>query len=346
MEFREYLLRQLAAHPSAQPQDVGKLCYQAARGPEHLLADMDGAKAYFQQEWDATEAAAVPLYEELSDGFCRVNLAAWKAENLPGEWLFRMFALSAAATGGEDRLPAYLAAAEAAVEGGETHISPVDFEKYLAEYRAAGMPAVHHSPAYRAAEKPAYRIVCRRIIRLLPVLKLAAACESRPCVIALDGPAASGKTTMAEQLQAILGADVIHMDDFFLPLPLRTPERLAEAGGNVHYERFREEVLPCLRQPEGFSYTRFDCSVMDYNGERTVGGAPYRIVEGSYSHHPVFGDYADVTVFSHISTEEQMARILRRNGPVMAQRFRDVWVPMEEAYFAAHGIRDQADVCV
>ena len=346
MEFREYLLEQLAAHPSAQPQDVVKLCYQAARGPEHLLADMDGAKAYFQQEWDATEAAAAPLYEALSDGFCRVNLAAWKAEDLPGEWLFRMFALSAAAPGGEDCLEAYLAAAETAVAGGDTCIRPEEFRRYLAEYRAAGMPAVHHSPAYRAAEKPAYRIVCRRVIRLLPVLKLAAACESRPCVITLDGPAASGKTTMAEQLQTILGADVIHMDDFFLPLPLRTPERLAEAGGNVHYERFREEVLPRLRDASGFAYTRFDCSVMDYNGQRTVGSAPFRIVEGSYSGHPVFGDYADITVFSHISAEEQMARILRRNGPVMAERFRNVWIPMEETYFAAHSIREKADVCV
>ena len=30
--------------------------------------------------------------------------------------------------------------------------------------------------------------------------------------------------------------ELISMDDFFLPIPLRTKERLQSAGGNVHYE--------------------------------------------------------------------------------------------------------------
>ena len=30
--------------------------------------------------------------------------------------------------------------------------------------------------------------------RLLPILERAAVCDARPCIIALDGPAASGKT--------------------------------------------------------------------------------------------------------------------------------------------------------
>lgn len=179
--------------------------------------------------------------------------------------------------------------------------------------------------------------------RLLPVLEQAALCTGEGVrVIALDGPAASGKTTLAACLQVLLGAEIIHMDDFFLPMSLRSPERFAEAGGNVHYERFREEVLPCLRKQEGFSYRRFDCSVMDFGGERTVGPGLWRVVEGSYSLHPAFGDYADITVFSCISPEEQMARILRRNGPAMAERFREVWIPLEEAYFNANHTREQA----
>ena len=63
----------------------------------------------------------------------------------------------------------------------------------------------------------------------------------RPFVIAIDGRAASGKSTLAEQLSTLLEADVIHMDDFFLQPYQRTPERLAEIGGNVDYERFAKE---------------------------------------------------------------------------------------------------------
>ena len=38
------------------------------------------------------------------------------------------------------------------------------------------------------------------------------------------------------------------MDDFFLPMELRTAERLEEPGGNVHYERFSAEVDVYKRQ--------------------------------------------------------------------------------------------------
>ena len=81
-------------------------------------------------------------------------------------------------------------------------------------------------------------------------------------IIAIDGRCAAGKTTLAARLVKELGGDVIHMDDFFLPPALRTPERRSEPGGNVHYERFLTEVLPNLRSGRPFFYRRFDCSRM------------------------------------------------------------------------------------
>ena len=65
--------------------------------------------------------------------------------------------------------------------------------------------------------------------------------------IAIDGDCCSGKTTLAEKLSKKYGCDVVHTDDFFLPFSLRTKERYAEPGGNIHYERFILEVLPHLK---------------------------------------------------------------------------------------------------
>ena len=167
-----------------------------------------------------------------------------------------------------------------------------------------------------------------------------------PFIIAIDGRAASGKSTLAQQLSELLGADVIHMDDFFLPPALRTRERLSEPGGNVHYERFAEEVLPYLKSPAAFSYRIFDCSKMDYEGERFIGNKPIRIVEGSYSHHPKFGRYADLFVFSDVDEEEQMRRIHLRNGEEKAQMFAEKWIPMEERYFAELEVKKCADATI
>ena len=64
--------------------------------------------------------------------------------------------------------------------------------------------------------------------------------------VALDGCCASGKTTLARRLARELEADVVPMDDFFLPPKLRMPDRLSQPGGNVHYERFSIQIIDPL----------------------------------------------------------------------------------------------------
>ena len=91
-----------------------------------------------------------------------------------------------------------------------------------------------------------------------------------PVIVALEGGAATGKSTLAAQLSRHFSAPVISMDEFFLPPALRTAERLQEAGGNIHYERFEMEVAQPIRQQQSFSYRIFDCSQMDFNGEKQI----------------------------------------------------------------------------
>ena len=339
MDFITCLQTQMTLHPSMQPEDVIKLCYQAARGAEHLLSDTTRARSYFDQEYAATPAdAALPLFEAISPDVARVNIAAWKAANLPAEWLFRMFVHTASVPmGGNDLLKEYVIQADTLA-----HHLP-GWTKTLSAWQACGMPALHHSEIYREQEHPAYRIVNGRFQCILPILVHLAQAEAVKAV-AIDGRAASGKTTKAALLSTVLDAPVIHMDDFFLPPDLRTPERLAQPGGNVDYERFAEEVVPALGSGEDFSYRIFDCSRMDFGGEQFIPAAPVRIVEGSYAHHPALGDYAQLKVFSSVDAEAQMTRILHRNGERMAEMFRTRWIPMEEMYFSHFGIRDKADL--
>ena len=345
MDFETYLLEQIQMHPALQPQDIWKLCYQAAFGPEHLLNDLQGAREYLEKEYETTAEQDVPLYEPISAEICRVNLAAWKFHGLPLEWLFRIFAASCGKReDGEALFWAYLKRAEETLSEASVGFSRGAWADYVRSQKE--LSPVHHSPFYRQQEKPAYRIVNRKFVRLFPILQRAAekTGQDKACVIAIDGRAASGKTTMAGLLQEILEADVIRMDDFFLPLALRTEERFAVPGGNVHYERFCEEVLPYLSLPEAFSYRIFDCGRMDYHGERKIGAARIRIVEGSYSCHPLLGNYADITVFSDVDGETQLQRIRKRNGEEMAKMFRDRWIPLEEAYFQAYQIAQKAEI--
>lgn len=347
MTFEGYLAQQLEAHPSAQPRDLIKLCYQAAFGAEHLLADPAAAFAMLEKEFALVPPRDLPLYEPISGEVCRVNLSAWKQKQLPLTWLFRMFTASAAEKpAGSEAFARCLEAAEKLVSENKTAFSPADWQSCLADYRQAGMGAVHHSCRYRELEQPAYRIINRRYTRLFPILeRLSRLSPKAPVtVIAIDGRAASGKTTLAADLKLVLDAAIVRMDDFFLPPELRTEARFGTPGGNIHAERFLEEVLPLLSQPAAFSYRIFDCGSMTYSGRHTVENRPFRIVEGSYSCHPLFGAYADLTVFCQVTPEVQMERILHRNGEAMAEIFRSRWIPLEEAYFAQGSIPQKADL--
>lgn len=352
MQFVEYMKDQAARHPVMEPVDVMKLCFQAAFGAEHLLEDREAAYQYLLRECDQVQPEqSEPLYESISGDVCRVNLRAWKYRKLPVEWFFQMFAATAARPpqGGMAMFQNCLQEVSELADTGTFHFSRKEWEEFLRDYPADNPVAVHHSEAYRQTERPAYRLVCTRFLRIFPVLEAICTAGTNAgapgrCVIAIDGRCASGKSTLADQLAMITGAGVIHMDDFFLPSELRTEARLKEPGGNVHYERFLKEVLPALSRGGDFSYRRFDCSRMELGEERKVSGNGILIVEGAYSCHPKLEEYMTLRVFSDVESVEQLRRIGIRDGELALETFKRRWIPMEENYFAAYGIREQADI--
>ncbi|MCL2235722.1 MAG: uridine kinase [Defluviitaleaceae bacterium] len=163
--------------------------------------------------------------------------------------------------------------------------------------------------------------------------------EGKPFLVGIDGDAAAGKSTLAVSLGKLYGCPVLHMDYFFLPPPLRTPERLAEPGGNVDYTRFNKEVLTPLLAGEPFKYRPFDCKTMDFAEEIAIKPGRLAIVEGAYTFHPTLAHAYDIKVFVAVDQEEQMRRIINRNGAEAAQKFKDMWIPMEKQYHAAFDIQ-------
>ncbi len=165
-------------------------------------------------------------------------------------------------------------------------------------------------------------------------------------VIAIDGGAASGKSTLAAHFAKSFGASVIHMDDFFLRPEQRTEVRLLEAGGNLDRERFLAEVIPHLHEGKDFSYRRFDCSKMALGESVIVPHTPLTVVEGSYSHHPVFGNIYDIKIFLDSEENIRKERILSRNGKEKYEMFVTRWIPLENRYFEAFSIREKADILI
>lgn len=166
----------------------------------------------------------------------------------------------------------------------------------------------------------------------------------KPLALAIDGRCAAGKTTLARELSAALGAPVVHMDDFFLPFEKRTPGRLAQPGGNFDLERFMEEVYAPLSRGEAFSYGVFDCSRGVIGAERTIPRAGVVIVEGAYSLHPELQPLYGLRIFCDVDAETQLARLKKRESAASFENFVKKWIPMEEKYLAAFNIEGVCDV--
>jgi len=161
--------------------------------------------------------------------------------------------------------------------------------------------------------------------------------------VAIDGDAAAGKTTLAAMLKQIYDCNVLHMDDFYLPLNQRTPELLAQPGGNIDLKRFETQVLTPLLNQKCFTYRPFNCATQSYDDEIAIAPKRLTVVEGAYALHPALKPIYDIAVFVKIDAKQQAERVLLRNGVKFAERFKNEWIPMEKRYQAAFDIEAGCD---
>ena len=321
-------------HPAMEPMDVVKLYFQAVMGCGHLLGEESHvAQRIIEEETKLSPSQSEPLLEPLGPSYVRLNLRRAMAEKISPQQIARLMKLSQS-----ECLPKRASVVEALDSLGDSAV-------YATAQRLVREPnwLPNHTPAYHAAYSPAYRVISRKCAAVLPVLTALSNLEDKErLLLCIDGPCGSGKSTLAAILQNVLGAALVPMDDFFLPHPRKTAERLALPGGNADWERLRDEFLhPWLCNGHA-SYRPYDCHINDYGKAIVVSQQRITIIEGSYSMMPDIRKHADLCIFLQVSADEQQRRILERNGPRMLQMFNERWIPLEQNYFKAFHLPDQS----
>jgi hypothetical protein len=156
----------LDARPRAGITDLYKLAQQGIRSSEHAVGERAGAAAWMMRELrelDTLPATALePMVEPLPpDGrFVRVHLRPFRAAGGDTERLLDAFIATANAPASDtaEFACAGQAAAKALAPRGASAAARAFFEAR----RAAGFDAMHHSPEYARAYRPAYRVIARR----------------------------------------------------------------------------------------------------------------------------------------------------------------------------------------
>ena len=162
--FKDILITQVRSHPSFQPADAVKLCYQATFGAEHLLTDKVRARNYFFNEYESVAPEDRPLIEYISEDYCRVDLSAIKFLGISPETVFEAFFLTANEKSGntEKELRERFAIVSELSKAELLPFSNEGFEAFLTEYKSLGGGPVHHSEEYRKAERPSYRVIAKK----------------------------------------------------------------------------------------------------------------------------------------------------------------------------------------
>lgn len=165
-----------------------------------------------------------------------------------------------------------------------------------------------------------------------------------PWIIAIDGRCGSGKSTLGNKLAEMTGADVLHMDDFYLRKEQRTPERYSTPGENVDHERV-EEFLRQWREGNPFTWQKFDHRTLEPGQTFLKYPIKKLVVEGSYCMHPDLRKYYTLTVFVQAEQETRFARLRKREKENFVN-FEQKWIPLEEKYFQEMHIEEICDVIV
>ena len=354
--MKNIILEHIKKYPLMEIRDVAKLIYQSEFGGGHMIPNPQTSLNRIQEEYKSlgTEALNVSsVIENIGNGLARIYLSCLD-HGISANVLNEMFVHSAnnkkgTIAGLEEKI-------ELVISMCQNSLLPYCMEDALEFFEAwenDGYPAMSHSEIYRQNYYPAYRVVEDNFVKLYQVVEklqevlknsLSDLCD-KPYVVAIDGMSGSGKSTFAALLhESFPESNLFHMDDYFLKPAQRMPERLAEIGGNIDYERFYEEIVRNLDNTAGLSYRKYDCCTQTLGDLEYVPWQPLVIIEGSYSHHPYFGSTYDLRVFLDIPSEEQRRRILLRNGEFMLERFVNEWIPKENAYFEKFEIKKAATI--
>ncbi len=344
----QIMLAHIQKYPLMRLADMVKLLYQSEFAGGHLITDPADSLSRLILECRGLKAcAAEEAFESIGGGLCRVNLRELPALRLEPQTVSRLFAATAnTATGSAERFYEKLDTFLACCRSGALPFNSAEAEAYVRNYCAQGCPPVSHSDVYRAAYAPAYRVVKAAYCRYIDVFRRIDELldEKASVTVAIDGSSGAGKSTLAALLAEVYSCNVFHTDDFFLPPGRKTDERLAEPGGNVDYERLRDEVATGLKSGGSVSYRRYDCQAGTLSEPLVVTPKRLNVVEGVYSLHPAFGLVYDLAVFLKTGGEAQRERIRTRSGSALFKRFIEDWIPLENRYFNTLGIEQKCGI--
>ena len=163
--MRRILTAHAARYPHWALDDLYKLLHQAAMGSEHAVRDEAHARDWLTRELaglgPGPEEALIDPISPASE-VVRVHLRPFVRRQLEAGILLEAFIRTAREfQGSADCIVEYAEAAADLAREGLLRFDGDEVAEFVGRMKEARFPAVHHSPAFEAEYRPAYRVVAR-----------------------------------------------------------------------------------------------------------------------------------------------------------------------------------------
>ncbi|MEV5407701.1 hypothetical protein AB0K60_02525 [Thermopolyspora sp. NPDC052614] len=155
-------------------------------------------------------------------------------------------------------------------------------------------------------------------------------------MVAIDGPAGSGKTTFAERLGAAAGAQVIHSDEF--PVPW-------DGSPDAWFAPLTAQVLDPLRAGGPGRFRRYDWVRGEHAEWIEVPPAPLLVLEGVAAARRATAGLLAYAIWVEAPDDLRLRRVLERDGEHLRDEW-ERWMRAEREWFARDDTRARADLRV
>jgi len=157
-------------------------------------------------------------------------------------------------------------------------------------------------------------------------------------LITIDGPAGSGKTTLAEVIHENLakgGESVatIHMDDLYAGWDLALSSELTQS---------LEQILKAYCKRGQIQIPQYDWLEERFSSPLTIDSPDVLILEGVGSGQKITRDSSDIKLWIEAPREIAFARVLERDGENIRPQMQQ-WQVRESAHFLEEGTKSAAD---
>jgi uridine kinase len=156
-------------------------------------------------------------------------------------------------------------------------------------------------------------------------------------VIAIDGPAGAGKTTLAGNLALALSQDisvhVIHMDDLYDGWDNALGPQLSET---LHH------IVETHKSGKEVSFSRYNWTESSFMEAHAIPAADLIILEGVGSGQGAIRDELAALIWIDIDHSLGLERVISRDGQSIKPQMQK-WLAQQEQHFAREGTQNAAD---